>query len=128
VWRLVALFALLTLATASAGDGAVVQLNRHVNGTTVRVRAGDELQLKLSGAIPGAGFWWRFTATGAPVLHLDSEATASPPHAGLGTRATFDARFTVHGPGHARIALVLLGPGHTPAVGSRFAVSVIYAR
>jgi predicted secreted protein len=110
---------------AQASAQAVVGIGDQSAGTTVRLQPGDLLAVSLS-ANGTTGYHWRLAAVNRTVLRPDAATYVASLHpAGVvGSGGIALLTFKAVGRGRTALRLVYVGPGRSPAIGKRFAVTV----
>ena len=118
----------VALALTASASAAVIKLDAHVNGKTVRVHVGDRIVLTLK-ANASTGYRWRLVSRGVPVLRLDSARYVPGSKEVLGSPGTYVARFTVRAAGRAKIRLVYVRQTQPPTPPAElFALTVVSAQ
>jgi predicted secreted protein len=126
--RSLCLALLVAFVAASAAAAAVVPLGERSNGTTVRVRVGDVLVIRLS-ANASTGYAWTFTSTGGPVAPVVSSRYVPAKSRLVGAGGTFVARLAVRAVGHGTLALAYRRTTRPPTPAARtFRVKVVARR
>lgn len=126
--RSLCLVLLLACGVAAPALAAVIRLGERANGTTVRVRVGDTLVIRLS-ANASTGYAWRFTSTGAPMLRVVSSRYVPAKSTLVGAPGTFIARVVVRTVGRRTLALAYRRQTRPPTKAARlFRVKVVARR
>jgi len=93
------------LLLAAAAHGAVIPLGGDANAKTIHARVGDRIVLTLK-ANASTGYAWSVSASGTPVVRLDSARYLPSTKPGLvGAPGRYVARFTVRAAGRCKIVL-----------------------
>jgi predicted secreted protein len=113
-------------AHAWASAQAVVGIGEQSAGTTVHLQRGDLLAVSLS-ANGTTGYHWRLAAVDRTVLLPDAATyvTSLHPTGLVGSGGVALMTFKAVARGHTALRLVYVGPGRSPAIGKRFAVTVV---
>jgi predicted secreted protein len=126
VWiRSLCLVLVVACVAATAAVAAVVPLGERANGTTVRVRVGDVLVIRLP-ANASTGYAWAFTSTGRPVVRVVSSRYVPAKSRLVGAPGTFVARIAVRAVGRRTLALAYRRTTRPPTPAARtFRVQVV---